>query len=475
MYATLRNDHVIFNKQNFIGKKDGMISEYYEIICQLGKGSYGKVYEVKNKTTGEIRACKQLSKSNISNLKKFQREIQILIKTDHPNIIKLFEIFEDDRFIYLIMEKCNGGELFDRIIDHIQSKNMYTEKDAAKLFQQIMSAIVYCHDNGIAHRDLKPENLLYINEGSEINNPIKVIDFGLSRNFEEQSKMNTKVGTAYYVAPEVLNGKYNEKCDVWSAGVILYILLSGEPPFNGANDREIYKAISKMIYQFPFNKWKKISKNAMDLIEKCLVAEDKRLSAKEVLEHPWFNKINEEENNVDLEIDLVSFKNYINSCKLKKMTLTYIASRLNENEVSHLREIFTNFDKNKDGHISLQELKDGLEKLKCQEIENEEIEKIFLSLDTDKNGKIGYTEFIASILDERTYLNEQRLYEAFINLDKDKSGKITKDEIKDVIIKNNYTDNCLDKIIEKVDKNGDGVIDYNEFLDMMGYNRMKDE
>ena len=129
------------------------------------------------------------------------------------------------------MEKCNGGELFDRIIDHIQSKNMYTEKDAAKLFQQIMSAIVYCHDNGIAHRDLKPENLLYINEGSEINNPIKVIDFGLSRNFEEQSKMNTKVGTAYYVAPEVLNGKYNEKCDVWSAGVILYILLSGEPPF----------------------------------------------------------------------------------------------------------------------------------------------------------------------------------------------------------------------------------------------------
>ena len=472
MYQTLHSDHIIFNKENFVGKKDGLLTEYYEEIRKLGKGSYGKVYEVKNKTTGEIRACKQLSKSNLSNLKKFEKEIELLIKTDHPNIIKLYEVFEDDRFIYLIMEKCNGGELFDRIINHIQSNKMYTEKDAAIIFQQLMSAIVYCHDNGIVHRDLKPENLLYINEGEEINNPIKVIDFGLSRNFDNHSKMNTKVGTAYYVAPEVLDGNYTEKCDVWSAGVILYILLSGEPPFNGANDREIYKAISKMIYQFPFNKWKKISKNAVDLIEKCLVPENKRLTAKEVLEHPWFNKIQNEES-VDLQMDLNSFKDYVNSCKLKKMTLTYIASRLNENEVSKLREIFTNFDKNKDGHISLEELKNGLEKLKCQEIDNKEIEKIFLSLDTDKNGQIGYTEFLASIISERTYLNEERLYEAFINLDKDHSGKITKEEIKKVIIKNNANDNCLNKVFEKVDKNGDGVIDYNEFLDMMGYNRMK--
>ena len=472
MYQVLQSDHIIFNKENFVGKKQGLLTDYYEVIRKLGKGSYGKVYEVKNKTTGEIRACKQLSKSNLSNLKKFEKEIELLIKTDHPNIIKLYEVFEDDRFIYLIMEKCNGGELFDRIIIHIQSNKMYTEKDAAKIFQQLISAIVYCHDNGIVHRDLKPENLLYINEGDEINNPIKVIDFGLSRNFDPKSKMNTKVGTAYYVAPEVLEGNYTEKCDVWSAGVILYILLSGEPPFNGANDREIYKAISKMIYQFPYNKWKKISKNAIDLIEKCLVPEDKRISAKEVLEHPWFKKIDNEEN-ADIQIDLPSFKDYVNSCKLKKMTLTYIASRLNENDVSNLREIFTSFDKNKDGHISLEELKNGLEKLNGKEIDNQEIEKIFLSLDTDKNGQIGYTEFLASIISERTYLNEERLYEAFVNLDKNGSGKISKDEIKTVIMKNNANDNCVEKIIEKVDKNGDGVIDYNEFLDMMGYNRMK--
>ncbi len=461
------------NKKNIIGKTEGLMTDYYEVVKKLGQGTYGKVYSVKNKTTGEIRACKQLSKHMIQDKTQFQTEIEIMIKLTHPNILKIYEVFEDERYFYLIIEKCNGGELFEKIQKKISEGKLYSEKDIAKIFEQFISAIAYCHANGICHRDLKPENILFLKEGSEENNPIKVIDFGVGGLFKDSnSKMKLRVGSAYYMAPEVIKGKYNEKCDVWSAGVILYILLSGEPPFNGANDREIYKAISKMIYQFPFNKWKKISKNAMDLIEKCLVVEDKRLSAKEVLEHPWFNKIKNEES-VDLQMDLNSFKDYVNSCKLKKMTLTYIASRLNENEVSKLREIFTNFDKNKDGHISLEELKNGLEKLKCQEIDDKEIEKIFLSLDTDKNGQIGYTEFLASIISERTYLNEERLYEAFINLDKDHSGKITKEEIKKVFIKNNANDNCLNKVFEKVDKNGDGFIDYNEFLDMMGYNRMK--
>ncbi len=375
------------------------------------------------------------------------------------------------------MEKCNGGELFDIIIDHIKKKRMFTEKNAAIIFQQIITAISYCHSNGIVHRDLKPENILYTNEGNEINNNIKVIDFGLSRNFQVKKKMTTKVGTSYYMAPEVINGQYNEKCDVWSAAVILYILLSGSPPFTGNNDKEIFKNITSFNYSFPNSKWNNVSKSAIDLIKRCLVEENKRLTALQVLQHPWLKKYNKESDEIckDIHIDFLSFKNYINDNKLKKMILTYIASRLKQKDVNRLNNIFLCFDKNKDGYISLNELKIGLEDLKNAEIENEEIEKIFLSLDTDKNEKIGYTEFIASILDERTYLNEQRLYEAFINLDKDKSGKITKDEIKDVIIKNNYTDTCLDKIIEKVDQNGDGVIDYNEFLDMMGYNRMKDE
>ena len=152
-----------FGKETFVGKFEGDFLDNYEVLKQLGKGGYGKVYRVKNLKTGEIRACKHLSKLSIKNLPKFEREINILKKSDHPNIIKLYEIFESKRSLYLIMEECKGGEVFDKIIEHIQNKKMYTEKDAANMFQQMMSAVEYCHNNGICHRDLKPENLLYLN------------------------------------------------------------------------------------------------------------------------------------------------------------------------------------------------------------------------------------------------------------------------------------------------------------------------
>jgi calcium-dependent protein kinase len=169
---------------------------------------------------------------------------------DHPNIIKLYEVFEDNRYIHLIMELSTGGELFDRILDRITKKNLYTEKEAASIFKQMMSAICYCHAQSICHRDLKPENLLLGSPAEDA--PIKVIDFGLSKIFNSSNhKMSTKVGTAYYVSPEVLAGDYDEKCDIWSAGVILYILLTGEPPFNGANDNEIYKKIIAKKFSFP--------------------------------------------------------------------------------------------------------------------------------------------------------------------------------------------------------------------------------
>jgi calcium-dependent protein kinase len=183
-------------------------------------------------------------------MEKFTSEINIMIKMDHPNIIKLYEVFEDNRYIHLIMEMCTGGELFDRILERITKKKLYTEREAASIFKQVMSAICYCHGQNICHRDLKPENLL-LNTPEE-DASIKVIDFGLSKIFSDQNhKMTTKVGTAYYVSPEVLAGDYDEKCDVWSAGVILYILLTGEPPFNGPNDNDIYKKILAKKFSFP--------------------------------------------------------------------------------------------------------------------------------------------------------------------------------------------------------------------------------
>ena len=205
---------VKFGKDTFIGKSDSSLQDIYELVKQLGKGGYGKVFQVKNKKTGEIRACKQLSKLIIIDLVKFRREIDILIKTDHPNIIKLYDIFESNHNLYLVMEECNGGELFDRITDHIENEEMNTDKEAADILLQVMSAVEYCHNNGICHRDLKPENLLYLKKGDEKDNPLKVIDFGLSQTIDVKKILSSKVGTAYYVSPEILQGKYNEKCDI---------------------------------------------------------------------------------------------------------------------------------------------------------------------------------------------------------------------------------------------------------------------
>ena len=457
-----------FGKKDFVGKFEGVFLDNYDVLKQLGKGGYGKVYEVMNKKTKEIRACKHLSKLSIKNLEKFEREIEILRKADHPNIIKLYEIFESKRSFYLIMEECKGGEVFDRIIEHIQNKEMYSEKNAAIILRQMMSAVEYCHNNGIAHRDLKPENLLYLNQGSEDNNSIKVIDFGLSQVISPNKKLKTKVGTAYYVSPEILQGSYSEKCDIWSAGVILYILLSGDPPFNGPSDIAIYKKIAQMDFDFPEAKWANISDEAKDLIKHMIAPENERYNARQVMEHKWMNIVNQD-NLANLNFDPSFLVNYAKSNIFKKMTLLFIASRLEDSEINHLKKIFEAFNLQKDGQISYQDLKKGLKELKCCHISDEELCELFKSIDVDQNGKIDYTEFLAATIQKRIYLQKEKLFEAFCTFDKDDCGKIKKEELMSVLNADPQQEGEIEKIIKEVDKTGEGSIDYKEFLEMMGY------
>jgi len=386
-----------------------------------------------------------------------------MTKIDHPHVIKLYEIFEDNRYLYLVMEECSGGELFDRIIERINAQKMFTEKEAALMFKQMMSAICYCHAAGICHRDLKPENLLFL--GKESDSPLKVIDFGLSRIFQKDDhKMSTKVGTAYYVSPEVLLGNYDEKCDIWSAGVILYILLCGDPPFNGANDNEIYRKIQAKKYSFPSPKWDKVSNDAKDLIKHMLCDPDKRYTAEEVLKHTWVNNLAPNSPEVVLNLNTDSMKNYTNSNKLKKAVLTFIASRLKEDDIKELKEIFMNLDKNKDGTLTLEEIKEGIEQLKDSNINAEEI---FKSIDTDASGVINYTEFLAATIDKKVYLKEERLYEAFKAFDTDSSGKISSQEIIKIMKADKSDADAIENMVKKFDINGDGEIDYNEFIFMM--------
>ena len=238
---------------------------------ELGHGHYGVVRKCMHRETKEWLAIKSIRKSKVGRIEVLKREIDILKEVDHPNIIKLRAVFEDQKYLHLITELCTGGELFDRIIDKTNSaEGHFSERDAAKLIRDICDAIAYCHDvKQIVHRDLKPENFLF--QTGDDDAPIKIIDFGLSRHDTQNlGVMKTKVGTPYYVAPEVLKREYTKSCDVWSIGVICYILLCGYPPFYGDSDNEIFESVRVGRYEFPSPEWDEVSQDAKDFINSLL-------------------------------------------------------------------------------------------------------------------------------------------------------------------------------------------------------------
>ena len=277
-----------FKKETFIAKKTSKMTDVYTVDSKtLGSGTYGVVKKVSHNITHQVRACKIISRKKIKNWERFQTEVKILQTLDHPNIIKLYEYFEDEKNVYLITEMCTGGELFDKIVE----KEYFEEAYASKIFRQILNAINYCHKLEITHRDLKPENFLY--ETKEDNSEIKVIDFGLSKicntkNTGKIERLKTRAGTPYYISPEVLAGNYDKQCDLWSAGCILYILLCGYPPFYGDDDQEILRMVQKGKFDFDGEEWDEVSKEAKDLIKKLITKPERRLTAQEALDHKWF-------------------------------------------------------------------------------------------------------------------------------------------------------------------------------------------
>ena len=254
----------------------------------IGGGHFGTVRTAHLKTDPQIKfAIKSILRENIEkDIKLLEEELFILTQVDHPNIVKFHQSFIDYRYVHIVMEFCTGGELFDRIV----AAQKFTEKHAAEIMSQMLSSIKHLHEHNIVHRDLKPENFLM--ETKDLNSEVKLIDFGLSKRWntsEGADKMHTVVGTPYYVAPEVLRGEYDKMCDVWSLGIILYVFLCGYPPFEGDNNKEIFKNVLKSKLEFDPADWDTVSNQAKDLVSKMLSKDPKhRISAQECLEHPWF-------------------------------------------------------------------------------------------------------------------------------------------------------------------------------------------
>lgn len=262
------------------------IKKYYDIKDQLGTGSFAVVKRAIRKSDQKEFAVKVIKKQKLTpeELAVVHDEVEIMHKINHPHCVKLFEIFETTKRLYMVMELLTGGELFDRIV----SKGSFSEKEASEVIRDVTDAISYLHKEGIVHRDLKPENLLYLTK--ESSSPIKITDFGLAKfRAKDSIEMHTACGTPGYVAPEVLRQEnYTKAVDLWSLGVILYILLCGFPPFYHPKTSELYRLIKKGEYDFPAPYWTDVSDSAKDLITKLLqVDPKKRLTAEEVLKHPW--------------------------------------------------------------------------------------------------------------------------------------------------------------------------------------------
>jgi len=265
------------------------IDDHYILGEELGTGGFSVVVEATSKTDGEKYAVKIIDKQLIKeDIKLLKREIDIMKKVDHKNILKLHEIYEDDAKVYIVMELINGSELFDRIVE----KGFYSERNAQVVVKQILDAVAYLHSKGIAHRDLKPENLLCSGTGED--EIVKIADFGLSKIQTEEERLMTSCGTPGYVAPEVLLCEsYDQSVDMWGVGIITYILLAGYPPFydenNPGDDTALFEKVINVEYDMDDECWDDVSELAKDFIRHLLVKDPKeRLSAQQAIDHAWF-------------------------------------------------------------------------------------------------------------------------------------------------------------------------------------------
>eukprot|EP00746_Dinoflagellata_sp_MGD_P132960 gnl/MRDRNA2_/MRDRNA2_66641_c0_seq2.p1 gnl/MRDRNA2_/MRDRNA2_66641_c0~~gnl/MRDRNA2_/MRDRNA2_66641_c0_seq2.p1 ORF type:complete len:525 (-),score=97.86 gnl/MRDRNA2_/MRDRNA2_66641_c0_seq2:94-1668(-) len=468
-------------RHNFVTVSAGNIDDFYATKnWDLGAGGYGSVRKGVCKATGVQRAIKSIPKKSLPDRARFDREVEVMRILDHPNIIKLFEVYEDAKFLYMVMELCSGGELFDCIIEE---PGGLSEKVAAKVAREVVRAVHYMHTANVAHRDLKPANILLVDNSGLEKSALKVIDFGLSRQCKPGEFMTTKACTLQYVAPEIMGVcQYTPLCDIWSLGVIIYIMLCGTAPFTGTN-REIYDSIKSCTYSFEGPEWSTISSDAKDLISSMLILDpDQRFTAEQVLHHVWIENLAPQAKDENLlESRFNNLKAFTAANKLKKATLTVIAQQLEEGKIKDLKEMFDALDTHDNGTITVDEMGEAIRKLDLPEVWHTHLSQIMEHIDTTGNGVIDYTEFVAAALDKKMYLQEDLCWSAFRVFDIHGNGRLTKDELAKMLGGGNSDKECeevwqdvmhidrmeIERILKDHDADGDGAIDFDEFMVMM--------
>ncbi|KAG6403989.1 hypothetical protein SASPL_136223 [Salvia splendens] len=493
------------------------ISDKYILGRELGRGEFGVTYLCTDRETREALACKSISKKKLHtavDVEDVRREVAIMSSLpDHLNVVKLRATYEDSEAVHLVMELCEGGELFDRIV----ARGHYSERAAAGVARTVAEVVRMCHQHGVMHRDLKPENFLFANKKE--NSALKAIDFGLSVFFKPGEKFSEIVGSPYYMAPEVLKRNYGPEVDIWSAGVILYILLCGVPPFWAESEQGVALAILRGVIDFKREPWPQVSETAKSLVRQMLEPDPKkRLTAQQVLGemnfgdfrdcskvftvldypvadrhvvmykelafvywapltapesnelpyHPWIQNAKKASNVPLGDVVRARLKQFSVMNRFKKRALRVIAEHLSVEEIEVIRDMFALMDTDNDGKVTFDELKTGLRKVGSQ-LAEPEMRLLMDVADVDGNGVLDYGEFVAVTIHLQRMENDEHFRRAFMFFDKDGSGYIELDELREALVdESGETDvEVLNDIMREVDTDKDEKISYEEFVAMM--------
>jgi calcium-dependent protein kinase len=448
----------------FTSKNNNPISSIYTFQNMINKNETTKIYTAKHNSTHTQRSIKEFPKEFH---KQLPSEIEILSKLSHQNITKTLEWFEDEKSYFIVTELIEGGTL----LKVLGSLNKFTEKDAAEIMQQLFSITSYLFSKKIIFRNFKLDNIM-IEKGSQIT--VKLIDFELAAYFDKGDLCEV-IGSPFYMAPEVIQGSYSFEADIWSLGVIMFILLSGEYPFYSSNINEVFNLIKNGEYVFKKNKWFKTSREAQDLITKILNPNPKeRPSVETCLNHDWFrlhikHKQITSEEFADLRVNLCKF---LSGNQLVKAFKAYLVYHFEANvNAGSLKLLFKKMDKNGDGRLSYEEVKDGfLTYFNDHDIKNN-LDEIVSVMNANDNHYIDYDEFIRVFIDIKKIANEQHLKEAFDFFDIDKSGFISVDELKQILNTDGERNkDVIEKIINDLDTNDDKMISFEEMKEKINSN-----
>ena len=386
------------------------IRKNYEFISILGMGSYGKVRLYRDKNYKDLLfAIKTLKKEGISSYQfnLLKSEVNILSNLDHPNIVKYFGAFEDKYYVHIVMEYLKGYDLY-KIIS-LKKYTGFDEKDMCEIIQQLLKALSFIHSQNIIHRDIKPENILFANKRDY--STLKLIDFGLATTSSKDTK---SVGTPYYMSPETIEGHSYARSDIWSVGVIVYLMLTGKYPFQGEKGEKLFKKIENDEIDMKPLIESQCSQEAIDFIQKCLKKNYlERMTTAECLEHPWITKFCVKNNSNLLNNDTIdTLLEFANKNALQKEIYYFLAKISSENDINKLKDFFNQLDVDSSGTLTIEEVEKAFKEIDI-DITEEELQQIWEGLDFHKDGQVNYSEFLAAMVSNYNFQKEEKLWSVF--------------------------------------------------------------